>query len=208
MVVVVVLLQGKGDRAAAIIRYTHPATTRALFCSSLKFTVEHFCLCVPHASMIYCCSPSSGGEMCWRRSRVAQNNMLPSTRLRLYHAQMPGVTVPPPPFASSPPGAPSPESSPQERKPDLLFVLLLQPKCQTLGLTRGVGASDDLLLARPLFYSLPSLCGHWTGYRRQATSSTESHMPFGQLVPNAAQPYLARPRSPDADLPDYDMMYL
>lgn len=98
VVVVVVLLQGKGDRAAAIIRYTHPATTRALFCSSLKFTVEHFCLCVPHASMIYCCSPSSGGEMCWRRSRVAQNNMLPSTRLRLYHAQMPGVTVPPLPF--------------------------------------------------------------------------------------------------------------
>lgn len=98
VVVVVVLLQGKGDRAAAIIRSTHPATTRALFCSSLKFTVEHFCLCVPHASMIYCCSPSSGGEMCWRRSRVAQNNMLPSTRLRLYHAQMPGVTVPPLPF--------------------------------------------------------------------------------------------------------------
>lgn len=198
MVVVVVLLQGKGDRAAAIIRYTHPATTRALFCSSLKFTVEHFCLCVPHASMIYCCSPSSGGEMCWRRSRVAQNNMLPSTRLRLYHAQMPGVELqyPPSPFASSPPGAPSPESSPQERKPDLLFVLLLQPKCQTLGLTRGVGASDDLLLARPLFYSLCSLCGHWTGYRRQATSSTESHMPFGQLVPNAAQPYLAPPQKP------------
>lgn len=121
------------------------------------------------------------------------------------------LQYPPSPFASSPPGAPSPESSPQERKTDLLFVLLLQPKCQTLGLTRGVGASDDLLLARPLFYSLPSLCGHWTGYRRQATSSTESHMPFGQLVPNAAQPYLARPRSPrspDADLPDYDMMYL
>lgn len=35
MVVVVVLLQGKGDRAAAIIRSTHPAT-RALFCSSLN----------------------------------------------------------------------------------------------------------------------------------------------------------------------------
>lgn len=99
--VVVVLLQGKGDRAAAIIRYTHPATTRALFCSSLKSpsnTVLGGIMCVPHASMIYCCSPSSsGGEMCWRRSRVAQNNnTLPSTRLRLYHAQMPGVTVPPP----------------------------------------------------------------------------------------------------------------
>lgn len=76
---VVVLLQGKGDRAAAIIRYTHPATTRALFCSSLNSpsnTVLGGIMCVPHASMIYCCSPSSsGGEMCWRRSRVAQNKI-------------------------------------------------------------------------------------------------------------------------------------
>lgn len=46
VVVVVVLLQGKGDRAAAIIRYTHPAT-RALFCSSLNSPSNTF-VCVFH----------------------------------------------------------------------------------------------------------------------------------------------------------------
>lgn len=128
-------------------------------------------MCVPHASMIYCCSPSSsGGEMCWRRSRVAQNKIrFPQLGSVCTTPRCQELQYPPSPFASSPPGAPSPESSPQQRKTDLLFVLLLlQPKCQTLGLTRGVGASDGLLLARPLFYSLPSLCGHWTGYRLQA----------------------------------------